>query len=225
MATQIDRSTPPFVFAKSRFTTQKTILPDLPGKIDFDPKIYIHCRYLFVVNKTSTNENIIFKKEISTYLISTESIKEIVDGIIDGKPVGSLTENAKDPNIFRTNGISTPFDIGINQQCYIIIELDRRHNWHFSKKFKAIAQKITNNNGHEDGDVFHVSSITRSHFPDPLVSENCTIAYFGVKSRGSPHEAREYDVRVRFNQDNYAVELNIDPDIPNTGAAPFPPPP
>lgn len=185
----------------------------------FNPAYILHCKYSFgFLTDPGSGEAILrFRRTLKAYKPDGYTS---IDGFIDEV----WRDHIKGTEIYPVpprQPSASPFDIGVGRPCFLVIELDKTRNWMFSQHKTAVTKKDKAYAG-EDGAVYHVRPSTGRGETGHIQDEECRIVHFEVLARADMNE-RLYDFNVRFIDGGYAIETVIDPDIPNTGAAPFPP--
>lgn len=137
----------------------------------------------------------------------------------------------------------TPIDISYSEQCWIVVELDHRINWQFSRGDVACTQKVTNI-GPESGDNFYLRHVCLGpdgeYYCHPtVVREECRVLFFGMafRKKANKHEIPNpggfpMNFRVEFYQDLgkesdrpcRILQIVLDPDVGNDGNEQIPPP-
>lgn len=192
-----------------------------PVPCGFSPKYILHCLY-DITPKTSPSGRveIKFNKTVTAYVRANLNIRDFITELTDGGIVTFVPKVPQPPENNRPN--PTPFDLGVDRQCFVVIQLSGNANWIFSQTTHAITRK---NDKHpdEDFDLFHIDPVSYGHDPDPIENQACRIIYFSLFGR-SDKEERLFNFHVRLVHSNLtSTELIIDPDIRNTGDPVIPP--
>jgi len=127
------------------------------------------------------------------------------------------------PNNPRPTGPSGDvYDIPVNQQCWVVLELDAEiPNWRFFGP--GITSKAT-----ADGSEFGLKYVLDGEgllktgpIPD---GAPCRVMVLGISTRGAaPNHHGYLNLYVEFVQGRNRLQFIIDPDIPNGGGDPIPP--
>lgn len=190
----------------------------------FNPASIVHCRYFFKAAAADANGNIVIKfgKEIKTYAMTGRTVEGFVKNLLRN-PSQNGDTITNPPEVWKVD--QTPFDFGVAEQCFVVIELEQNNNWMFSQTSIAIDRKESNNFDNDNRDLKHVHPTSGLGSDTPIDKAECRIVYFSVLRRDDKGP-RMFKFNVRFidRPAGTASEIIIDPDIPNTGASPFPPP-
>lgn len=181
-------------------------------RVDFKPKRLLHAFYTY-----APGLRMLFSKTLFTYTPDSNGNLDpdvFISGLRKGKIPYTETYDWREPS----GPSARKLDIGVEDQCYVFIELDPTRDWTFSRKKKGITLKKSEYQ-HEHGDLFHVHPGTGIGQPDPM-KDHCRLLYFSVLSR-SDWKPRLFDCNVLFlDGTGSGEEISIDPDIPNTGSDP-----
>lgn len=225
--TYIDRSAP---------RVDAVDIPDESGlksnlnRIPFEPRSIVHCYFSFHNDAaqveendqaSSTKRNIRLWSTRTTYRRRDQQrpdvehfVRALTSGGISDQYV--VAPNAPDP----TGRDRTPYDVGVAEQCYVVIELDDECDWMFSQKYDGFQAKA----GHFEGettDLRHVHPGTGESSSSHIKDDECMIIHFRVRER-KDREPRFFYCNVRLvdRKTGHAVEIGIDPDVPNSGNNP-----
>lgn len=166
-------------------------------------------------------------------------MKENVLNIPDSKP-GDPVSSPKQ---------KTPYDIYVQEQSWIIIELDRSVNWHFARgRYGLMAKEVEDTYEYNDGGIIKQYSGHDVNFRHVFLDgswvrrrkqnddrTNCKHVMFGVVHRGHPDygtdPVRGFNLYVEVFQGmnnglpTHIMPIIIDPDVGNDGPTEFPSPP
>lgn len=193
-------------------------------QLNFQPEYILHCRYSFGWSEVNGQKTITFTKKVTTYIPERLGSALSIDAFINELRAGAIKHrviaNPKQPDDVPKEPDSTPLDIGVDARCFVVVDLDPRCNWMFSQQSAAFTQKFE---GHKDenGQLHHIRPSTGKAETQVITDEECTICFFQVHAR-SDREPRPFNCNVRLidRAAGYALEIGIDPDIPNTGDRP-----
>jgi hypothetical protein len=127
--------------------------------------------------------------------------------------------------------LGSPYDIEVESQCYLVLELDRKINWRFTPQAHGVTTK-----DYYGADNFGLTFIEADGaFSTPnsdvvVKSDNCQILYFRIARRRPDEPAVQgNDSRQGFNfhiefmwQDGRTMPMIFDPNVPNGGGASLP---
>lgn len=184
---------------------------------NFEPKHFILCEYRFSISPydTTGRKLIWFDSEINTYDANMYNVLEFASKALKGTPNKYKLPNPSLPE----NGM--PLDFGVNAPCYIFIKISNENNWMFSRTRCAITAKNQAVSADEDGEVYHIDA-SGNYQTAPHNKSDCRLIYFPIYRR-KDLLPRYYNLNIRLVDRGFSIETIIDPDIPNTGASPFPP--
>ncbi|MFL5297948.1 MAG: nucleotide synthetase [Phenylobacterium sp.] len=133
----------------------------------------------------------------------------------------------------------TPIDLNVDRQCWVLIELDRKINWRFSREYLACTTKepeppypdkphglrsgynLCLRYAYSNGEVVRFPSEAKRNAV-------CRFIFFGVVHRDQGVGQR-FNLFVEFHQKDGRVlkvlPTLLDPDVPNDGTNEFPSPP
>ena len=122
----------------------------------------------------------------------------------------------------------TPYDIPVRQQCFVILELDRKLKWQFAKGSSGITTKDFHGTDNF-GMTFLKNKLGSSvlQFSDPLTEplitiDDCKLIYFRVGRRRGDNQLLNFHIEFEWGDDRKFIQLIFDPSLPNDGGASFP---
>lgn len=190
--------------------------------------------------------DVVFKKrydfptDIATsgagYSLSARSI-DAFNNLVN-KIVGPPPENPMDIEASRAARLTTPLDFHFEDQCFILIELDRKYkNWCFDLGFLGVTAKA--DYGMKNGDITYLKAVG-DHLEifdlDPYAFDthgdrtDCCAVMFGVFARADNDAGHRLNLHttITYGRDSNGKPIQLptifDPDIKNDGGG-FPPPP
>lgn len=204
-------------------------IEERPDYVPFNPKEIIWCRYDFdVENGPAANvRQLEISNEMYCYPIPAAAdpaafAKDFAASVALGlnpDPANKLPY--LDPLLYK------PTDVGVTQQCYVIIELKQDRNWRF----------INTDGGLTTDGAYHPANCTLRHVASDgssaykVYPDDCRVVYFELVARDRasyPKANHKFNYHIEMiNGDilsarTYAIGVIVDPDIGNTGNQPIP---
>lgn len=128
--------------------------------------------------------------------------------------------------------VSSPFDIKVKQQCWLLIQLDPSKNWQFTVGQVPCTLKEEDLYG-RNIHLRHVQKSSKTGEKGKISRNGCRTIFFGVVQRGPIIGEKKRDpgrcginLNVEFIQKDgrhtKRLQLIIDPDVPNDGGTTIP---
>ena len=143
-----------------------------------------------------------------------------VQDFIDNKIGGGV-----DFDDIRGSGITqTPYDVPVKKQCFIILELDRKLKWRFTKGSPGITMQEFY--GTDNFDMVYRKSTAAKSFSNPeterfIAVDDCKVLYFKVGRRRSDVQKLNFHIEFQWDVGKF-VPMIFDPNVPDSGGASFP---
>lgn len=121
-----------------------------------------------------------------------------------------------------------PLNIPVDDQCYVVVELDRKIKWRFSKTLPAVTTKY--DYGEKNAYLQHIYDKKEGGSDCNRNGSDCHIVCFGVVWRREDKIHKDptlfnFHVELYDEINDKSVEIIIDPDITNPGGNGIPKPP
>ncbi|MET0273021.1 MAG: nucleotide synthetase [Phenylobacterium sp.] len=186
----------------------------IPLKTDesWNPIGIAHFLLGFEANKTTGRAEFYAKPVWNTY---------------EAKDVDQYAQYVLDGSRGKLEITKTPFDIGVENQTFIMLELAPEINWQFARGEYGCTTK-----GEPTTDNFGLWHIHRKYVErGPISRDGCRLVYFGL-ARRKGYEGQAFNLHVEFLQDDpddvsepKRLPVIFDPDVGNNGGFPIPPDP
>jgi hypothetical protein len=116
-----------------------------------------------------------------------------------------------------------PWDLQVDDQCYVVVDLDPKIDWQFTKQMDAVTTKEPFGNRNSNLRHINQSGIAISNAMRSV--ENCRIVCFEVVQRDfQESEGFNFHVEIFNRAANESIEIIFDPDISNNGGTGIPKP-
>lgn len=120
--------------------------------------------------------------------------------------------------------VPTPYDIPVKKQCFIILELDRKLKWRFTKGSPGVTTQEFH--GADNFGLVWRKGAAAGQFSDPareptITVDDCKVLYFRVGRRRTDVQKLNFHIEFEWAPGKY-IPLIFDPSIPDNGGASFP---